>query len=277
MKAFPVPHFFFTVDVEEWFASKLIKTTPEEQEAVSDLDEAMDFILALLKEKKIKGTFFYLFHTAKKYPEVVRKTLAEGHEVALHGYKHDNILDLGETEFFKMLKTMKHAFKSEFGVDLKGYRAPHFGRTDRLAPLLKEAGFVYDTSIMPCLPIPGWYGDWKASKIPYRDRETQLWELPISVQPYIRLPGGGGYYFRNLGRYWTTHVLHAGLNRHHYAMFYIHPWEVATKNPIHRPGVPFYTFRRTGTWARENLSILLDQVLRFPEIECKSIKDILKF
>ena len=66
----------------------------------------------------------------------------------------------------------------------------------------------------------------------------------------LRVPGGGGYYFRNLGYRWTKWVLLSSLKRLGYAVFYIHPWELSDHNPKDT-GAPFYTFRRTGAWARE--------------------------
>ena len=268
------PHFFFTVDVEEWFASKLFKTTPEEKEALYDLAETLEFILDLLSRKKIKGTFFCLYHTAKKYPEVIQRAIKEGHEIALHGDEHDNILDLGPEKFRAMLTKAREGFKKDFGVDLKGYRAPHFGMNDQLRPLLKQSGFSYDSSVVPCLPIPGWYGSFSEPRTPYYDATNEIWEFPISVHPFIRLPGGGGYYFRNLGRLWTSHVLKSSLKSLKYGMLYIHPWELSNNNPTNRPNVPFYTFRRTGDWARKNLEIMLDELLKLPNVTSVPIKEI---
>src|SRR5207237_7770726 len=109
------------------FANKLIKTTPEAREQPSDFVEPMDYVLTLLRSKGIRATFFFLFHTARKYRETMRRVLADGHEVALHGDGHENVLDLGEEGFRQMLVRMRSAFKDEFGADVCGYRAPNFG------------------------------------------------------------------------------------------------------------------------------------------------------
>lgn len=267
-----VPYFFFTVDVEEWHASKLIVTNERDRAAVSDFREPMEFLLNLLNKYQIKGTFFYLYHTAKKYPDILKKITQAGHEIALHGDQHDNIINLGPEAFFKMIQTMRQQFYENFGVTLKGYRAPHFGVSSKLFSLLSEGGFSYDSSMVPCLPIPGWYGNPNISLLPYYDSKTGIKEFPISVHPWFRLPGAGGYYFRNCGYYWTNYVLKTALRSLHYATFYIHPWELSNKNP-NRSDIPFYTFRRTGTWARDHLEKIFYKLKQMTLLRCCTMSE----
>lgn len=261
--------FFFTVDVEEWFDSKLIKSDSTRINAATDFVEPMLFLLRLLKKYEIRATFFFLYRVAGKYPEIVNKVIRSGHEIALHGENHDNILDLGEEKFRVMLRKMRSDFKEKLNVNLVGYRAPHFGINERGLEILTEEGFSYDASIVPSLPIPGWYGNPRAPLRPYQINK-KLWEYPASVHPWFRIPGGGGYYFRNLGFHWTKHVLLAMLHKHHYAMFYIHPWELSLKNPTNLD-VPFYTFRRTGGWTRKNLEKLLQAITALPDVRCQTM------
>jgi polysaccharide deacetylase family protein (PEP-CTERM system associated) len=266
----PAKAFFLTVDVEEWFASKFIELTAEERAKPTDFEEPMTFLLDLLAEAGVRGTFFWLHHTARKYPAVIRRCIAEGHEIALHGDDHDGIPDLGEEGFRDMLRRMRAAFRSDFGVELQGYRAPNFGISPRGLEILTEEGYRYESSMVPCLPIPGWYGSPGTPVVPHRHEGGALWEFPVSVHPWLRLPGGGGYYFRNLGYHWTRWVLLASLRRKDYAMFYIHPWELSLRNPS-LDGVPFYTFRRTGDWTRNRLGRLLRVVSAERDVSCRTV------
>ncbi len=139
--------------------------------------------------------------------------------------------------------------------------------------ILAEEGFRYDSSIVPCLPIPGWYGNLTAPLSPYQlSSPSPLWEFPVCVHPLLRLPGGGGYYFRNLGYFWTRWVLLSCLKKLGYAMFYLHPWELSNHNPK-LPGVPFFTFRRTGDWTRRKLGNLLDAIQCTPDLQCHPIAE----
>lgn len=45
-------------------------------------------VLDILKQEKIKATFFVLGEEALKYPKLVKRIVAEGHTIGNHGYDH---------------------------------------------------------------------------------------------------------------------------------------------------------------------------------------------
>lgn len=45
-------------------------------------------ILRILKEEKVRATFFLIGSQVKKYPEVARAIVREGHEIGNHSYSH---------------------------------------------------------------------------------------------------------------------------------------------------------------------------------------------
>lgn len=256
---------FFTIDVEEWFTSKKIVQLDERNtQYSSDVAETVSWILTLLNDHGLRGTFFFIHDIAVRYPDLVRNLIANGHEIALHGETHDDLKTVSDASFEQALKKMKSAFKRDFNVDLKGYRAPYFSIHPQAIALLKQCGFCYDSSVVPSLPIPGWYGEWKAPRTPYRigktlhetNGERQFLEFPLSVHPTLRLPGLGGMYFRNLGYPYTKQLLKTCLNRVGYAIFYLHPWECSFHIP-RLPQLPFYMTRRCGEWTRTALRRLL--------------------
>lgn len=48
-----------------------------------------DDFLRVLREKKVRGTFFVLGQQAAAYPDLARRIVADGHEIANHSWKHD--------------------------------------------------------------------------------------------------------------------------------------------------------------------------------------------
>jgi len=48
------------------------------------------FILKILKEEKVKATFFLVGKSIQKYPELFTQIIKEGHVVANHSYSHKN-------------------------------------------------------------------------------------------------------------------------------------------------------------------------------------------
>ena len=55
------------------------------------LEASVDRVLALLAEKRTRGTFFILGVAVERHPSVVRRIHEAGHEVASHGWSHDLI------------------------------------------------------------------------------------------------------------------------------------------------------------------------------------------
>lgn len=51
-------------------------------------------ILDILKEHKVKATFFVTGENAKKYPELIKRIVAEGHTLGSHSQNHTNLATL---------------------------------------------------------------------------------------------------------------------------------------------------------------------------------------
>src|SRR5690349_7208882 len=91
-----------TVDVEDYFqvsafAPYIPRDTWDRREC--RIERNVDRILALLRERDVKGTFFTLGWIAQRYPQVVRRIVDEGHEVASHGYGHQRVGELSPEQF----------------------------------------------------------------------------------------------------------------------------------------------------------------------------------
>jgi peptidoglycan/xylan/chitin deacetylase (PgdA/CDA1 family) len=60
--------------------------------------DATAVLLDQLAAKSVKATFFLVGVNIRRYPELVRRMIAEGHEVENHSYDHPDMLHLGEPE-----------------------------------------------------------------------------------------------------------------------------------------------------------------------------------
>ena len=86
----------FTVDVEDYFhVAALAAAVPRESWSSREcrVEQNMERLLALLAERGVTGTFFVLGWVAERYPRLVRRIAAAGHEVACHGYSHQLIYE----------------------------------------------------------------------------------------------------------------------------------------------------------------------------------------
>ncbi len=67
-------------------------------------------ILSILDEYNIKATFFVVGANAKEYPDIIKKEIACGHELANHTYSHANLrslkFDIAKEELCKTERTI---------------------------------------------------------------------------------------------------------------------------------------------------------------------------
>ena len=105
-------------------------------------------ILDLLETHRIRSTFFVPGYTAHRYPAVVRDIAAAGHEIAHHGYLHEQPTSVTAEEEAHNLDRGLDALYEVAGVRPTGYRAPMWDLSWRSPALLAERGFLYDSSLM---------------------------------------------------------------------------------------------------------------------------------
>ncbi|MCG5540184.1 MULTISPECIES: XrtA system polysaccharide deacetylase [unclassified Halorhodospira] len=233
-----------TVDVEEYF--QVLAMAPYVPRArwetsPSRLAWALERVLGLCAEVGVQGTFFTLGWVAERHPDLVRRIVAEGHEVASHGYGHQRVGDMTPRAFRRDVHYARVLLEDIVGEAVIGYRAPAFslGRhTPWAVPILAETGHRYSSSVYPVRHDH--YGDPDAPRWPYRSGEEQpLLEVPLTT---LRLfgrnwPVAGGGYFRLLPYAASRAALgRVNATEGKPAVFYIHPWELDPGQP-RIPGV----------------------------------------
>ncbi|CAN5605959.1 polysaccharide deacetylase [soil metagenome] len=105
-------------------------------------------ILDLLDRHQIASTFFVPGHTADRYPDAIRSIVAAGHEIAHHGYLHEQPTQLTREQEIDALDRGLAALAEVAGVRPSGYRAPMWDLSWHTPQLLVERGFLYDSSLM---------------------------------------------------------------------------------------------------------------------------------
>lgn len=226
-----------TIDVEDYF--QVSAFAPHIRRSEWDTRECriernMDRILALLDERGVCATFFTLGWIAERYPALVRRIVAGGHELASHGYGHERVSDLSPEAFFHDIHHAKTLLQDIAGVPVQGYRAPSFsiGHGNLWAlDSLERAGYRYSSSIYPI--AHDHYGMPEAPRFAHQIRAGLLEVPPTTMRLLSRnFPASGGGYFRffpyALSR-WMLRQVH----RHDRApaVFYFHPWEIDAGQP----------------------------------------------
>jgi peptidoglycan/xylan/chitin deacetylase (PgdA/CDA1 family) len=138
-------------------------------------------VLEFLKHKNIRASFFVPGHTAYAFPDLIKRIRDEGHEIGHHGWVHENPAELDVEHEIEVLENGLEALHRTAGVRPVGYRSPAWDFSERSLSLLKEYGFVYDSSLLGSDFIPYYprTGDRFGPDEPYRFGEVlDLVELP---------------------------------------------------------------------------------------------------
>jgi polysaccharide deacetylase family protein (PEP-CTERM system associated) len=228
-----------SIDLEDWFCvSNLSRAIPRQDWDRCELRVGASTrrILELCRAHDVRATFFVLGWIADRLPDLIREIEADGHEIASHGYGHAMLTDLTPREFEEDIDRALAAL-ARCGVvgDVAGYRAPSFTIVESTKSwafeILERHGFRYDSSIFPVGFHPD-YGMSGAPLAPYRATEL-LHEFPMSCIDVLgmRLPVGGGGYFRLLPYEYTKRAIARCNAAGRPAVFYLHPWELDPEQP----------------------------------------------
>ncbi len=231
-----------TVDVEDYFQVSAFEghIRRDEWERLPCRVEAnVDRILALFVDCDIQATFFTLGWIAERYPQLVRRILGAGHELASHGYAHVRVTQLDEAAFRGDVARTKGLLEDIGGMPVQGYRAPSYsiGATNLWAlRVLEETGHRYSSSIYPIRH--DLYGMPQAPRFAFRPAGCEhLLEVPVTTVAVAgrKLPCGGGGYFRLFPYVFSRWALRR-VNRRdcRSAVFYFHPWEIDPDQPVQR-------------------------------------------
>src|SRR3989338_8241478 len=88
-----------TIDFEDWHQVLSRRISSGLVSSQHHISRQLDFLLNTLRAHKTKATFFILGMLAEKYPELVKRISAEGHEIASHGYCHLNLKQISQQQF----------------------------------------------------------------------------------------------------------------------------------------------------------------------------------
>jgi polysaccharide deacetylase family protein (PEP-CTERM system associated) len=226
-----------TIDVEDYFqVSAFAPHVPRANWDAREcrVEQNIERILALLADANARGTFFTLGWIAERYPAIVRRIAAEGHEIASHGFGHQRASEQSPMEFLADIRLAKAIIEDVAGCEVRGYRAPSFsiGTSNPWAfDAIAAAGYRYSSSIYPIRHDH--YGVPDAPRFVHESRPGLL-EIPVATVRMARSnwPAGGGGYFRLLP-YVLSRWSIRRINRHDRqpAMFYFHPWELDPEQP----------------------------------------------
>ncbi|MBF0468885.1 MAG: DUF3473 domain-containing protein [Desulfamplus sp.] len=260
-------HILLTFDVEDWFQVENFKGyipfsswDSYELRVEKNTHEILDLLDSF--SFSVKATFFVMGWIAQKLPQLVREIQSRGHEVASHGLNHHLCAELSPGALAADLEQSKKLLEDITGIPIAGYRAPSFAINNDILKLIKDAGYMYDSSYNSF----GMHGRYGKIDLPERLRQSQVYrmfhdtldshdsdnhgscyfhEIPISnlsVGSKV-FPLGGGGYFRLIPFPLFRMGIKKILTKQDAFVFYSHPWEFDPLQPRVRQASVGFRFR----------------------------------
>lgn len=227
-----------SVDVEDYFQVSAFEPYVKKEEwdnIPCRVEQNVDRILQLFSERNIKATFFTLGWMAQRYPEMIRRIIADGHELASHGWGHVRVVNQTPEQFRTDVQKTKALLEDISGQAIKGYRAASYsiGKDNLWAhQVLADTGHEYSSSIVPIKH--DLYGIPNAPRFAFRTAMGSILEIPITT---VRLGGrnlscGGGGWFRLFPYSFSRWAMRRVNQQDAEPMvFYFHPWEIDPEQP----------------------------------------------
>lgn len=106
--------------------------------------EGLPRLLDLLCDADVTATFFVTGDAARRFPECVRRIVADGHELGSHGDTHADFATLSAPEAEGEIRRASAALRA-FG-SVTAFRAPYLRLPDAFLPLLVADGIEVDAS-----------------------------------------------------------------------------------------------------------------------------------
>jgi polysaccharide deacetylase family protein (PEP-CTERM system associated) len=227
----------FSIDVEDWFQVAAFAPYIDRKDWDSlecRVERNVDLLLQTLDKHGVKATFFTLGWIAERYPALVKRIVAGGHELASHGYGHARVGDLSAEQFSEDIRRSKAILEDISGHSVQGYRAPSFSigeHTPWAHDSLRRQGYVYSSSVYPIRHDH--YGSPDAPRFPYTHASGMVEVPPTSVRIGSKnLPAAGGGYFRLLPYSLSRWAIQRVNSLEGQAVtFYCHPWEIDPNQP----------------------------------------------
>jgi len=227
-----------TVDVEDYFQVSAFEPYIDKKnwDSLEHRVEANTHkILDIFAEFDKKATFFTLGWVAERYPQLVKRIIAEGHELACHGYEHIRVTEQTPEQFKADIILTKKILEDISGKEIIGYRAASYSINSNnlwAHDILAEEGFKYSSSVYPVKH--DLYGIPDAPRFCYEPiAESSFLEIPITTVKLgnKNMPCGGGGFFRFYPYFFSKWAFTNINSTNQSAIFYCHPWEIDPDQP----------------------------------------------
>ena len=151
-------------------------------------------ILRLLDKHKVPASFFIHAVSHLLHPQMIPSILAAGrHEIGVHGWIHEHLPSVNDAAAEQdMLNRAIDTLTKAIGKKPVGYRAPSWQFSAFTMKQVKEAGFLYDSSLMASDDAYEILLDGQSTGVVELPIERIVDDFPVLWRRHQRRPSGSG-------------------------------------------------------------------------------------
>lgn len=150
---------------------------------IFDLESVLNDIRYVLTATKIKAVFNTCGDVAEKFPDLVAKLHRDGHEIASHGYAHENFAKISMTRLDSVLKKTEIVLEQIIGEKPIGIRSPWLIRNQQIYTVFRKRGYKWVSNLDLSYPSkPLVYRAIRMVKFMFKSRK------PSNIQGLLEIP-----------------------------------------------------------------------------------------
>ncbi|MDG2336351.1 MAG: polysaccharide deacetylase family protein [Myxococcota bacterium] len=145
-----------SIDMDNYRDYQSLVDSKGEKSDISFFSDSVPRFLDELDRVGARATFFMIGKDAARASNraAVREIADRGHEVANHSYSHPyNFRDFSREQRVEEIRAGEEAIADIVGVRPLGFRAPSGDVDVETLSILRERGYIYDSSVIPSPPL----------------------------------------------------------------------------------------------------------------------------
>lgn len=219
-----------SMDVEDWY--HLDYFNRNDCNTNESLIDGLDIYVDLLDRLSLPSSFFVLGEIAEKKIEYFKDLAELGHDIGSHGWNHERPLAMPVEVFRDDINRSLNVMKKINNENGTGYRAPCFSLDRERLEIIRDSGFIYDSSLINfdnhplygSIDMSGFKCDHK-----YIYQLENFIEFEVTTTNFLnkRVPISGGGYLRLFPWIIMKNLISKHLHQNEIFILYIHPFELS--------------------------------------------------
>lgn len=225
---------FFTMDVESYYDTSCVKEKCPPLDSAFTCAEEIKSFTKLLEKYGARASLFLTVDFLPYCLPYLKEARVKGHQIDLHGYQHLPPLTQDVNEFRNDISRALAEIQDNFQKKPAGYRAPCFGIDQERLQIIKDEGFIFDSSSMEFKTSRNAGGldlsDYeKINEVVYS--RDGFYEIKPCISKLFgkNFPVSGGGYLRMAPWFLVKRLIRKYLRHSDAYLFYVHPFELSKK------------------------------------------------